>query len=223
MANARAPSGASSTAAMPATMRTVLTNARFSSCAPVNTSNVGESAVRRLAPHAPTSPTRSGGRDPTGRRARWRPATPAPRPGRLRGRPPTPGPTGRRRWSPRRRSGRAAHPQKSATRATAASASRRPACSGVNGTGGTTSSGLSGEGASARSGTRSAGRRRGGAPGAPRARSGCAGTRSRTAPMSRSRSRGGPASRPVKRRRSTPPRRNAGVGHPGDRTGEHVH
>ena len=40
---------------MPATISTVLTSARLSSCAPVNTSKLGASAVSRLAAQAPTS------------------------------------------------------------------------------------------------------------------------------------------------------------------------
>ena len=64
VAKARAPSGASSTAAIPATISAVLTRARLKSCAPVNTSKVGASAVSAFAAHAPTSAIRISRRRP---------------------------------------------------------------------------------------------------------------------------------------------------------------
>ena len=55
VAKARAPSGASSTAAIPATTRHAFTNARVKSCAPVKTSNDGASPAIKFAMHAPAS------------------------------------------------------------------------------------------------------------------------------------------------------------------------
>ena len=61
---ARAPSGASSITAMPATISVVLTNARWSICAPVKTSSVGATAETAHANAEPTTPRRIAARRP---------------------------------------------------------------------------------------------------------------------------------------------------------------
>ena len=55
---ARAPSGASSITAMPATVKVVMTNARWSTCATVKISSVGATAEIAHATADPTTPTR---------------------------------------------------------------------------------------------------------------------------------------------------------------------
>ncbi len=127
-------------------MSAVFTSARLKSCAPVNTSNVGETAVTAFAAHAPTRATRisrrrpqrsasaiatSDTRTPARAMAKATPSAWSERPKAL----VTASPFCERRA-----------PQKLARRATAASAPRRAACSGVNGTGGTTGSGFTGGG-----------------------------------------------------------------------------
>ena len=138
VAKARAPSGASSTAAMPATTRHAFTNARVKSCAPVKTSNDGARPVTKFAAHAPASANRMSLRRPSrSASAITTSDTSTPIRAMARARPSVVSDwwkvsvTASPFWvrSP---------PQKLATMATKASAARRAACSVVNGTGGTT-------------------------------------------------------------------------------------
>ena len=138
VAKARAPSGASSTAAMPATTRHAFTNARVKSCAPVKTSNDGAKPATKLAAHAPASAKRISLRRPSrSASAITTSDTSTPIRAMASARPRVVSDwwkvsvTASPFWvrSP---------PQKLATMATKASAARRAACSVVNGTGGTT-------------------------------------------------------------------------------------
>ena len=134
---------------MPATISTVLTSARLSSWVPVNTSNVGASAVSAFAAQAPTSARRIRRRRPQ-RSASAMATSDTSTPARA-----TASATPRA-WSDWSKAlvtaspfCESSEPQKFASRATAARAPSRPACSGVNGTGGTTGSGLTGGGGGA--------------------------------------------------------------------------
>ena len=137
VAKARAPSGASSTAAIPATTRHAFTNARVKSWPPVNTSNDGANPEMAFATHAPASENRISLRRPR-RSASAITTSDTNTPIRATA---SARPSASSFWwkvsvtaspfcvrSP---------PQKLATSATNASAARRAACSVVNGTGGT--------------------------------------------------------------------------------------